>query len=79
MSVVTPRPGVRKGTAAARTRSKLARAHQRGEAEAIPDLELQLREEIGADFLTQLLAQSPPLPWEARARLAGILTAGGAA
>ena len=78
MSVVTPRPGVRKGTAAARTRSKLARAHQRGEAEAIPDLELQLREDIGADFLMQLLAQAPPLSEEARARLAGLLTGGAA-
>jgi len=78
MSVVTPRPGVRKGTAAARTRSKLARAHQRGEAEAIPDLELQLREEIGADFIEQMLAQAPPLSAEARARLAGLLTGGAA-
>ena len=72
MAVITPRPGVRAGTPAARTRSRLARAHQRGETESIPALEAQLREDITADFIEQMLAIAPPLSDEARTRLASL-------
>jgi len=71
-----PRPGILPGTSAARTRGRLARAHSLGNTDTIPALEAQLLEDITADFLRQVMAQAPPLSAEARARLAGILTAG---
>jgi len=71
-----PRSGIMPGTQAARTRGRLARAHSLGSTSIIPDLEAQLLEDITADFLSQVLATAPPLSAEARARLAGLLTAG---
>lgn len=76
MGVVIPRPGVRAGTPAARTRALLANAHKTGDPGEIGALEARLIEDIAADFIGRLLATSPPLSVETRTRLAALLTTG---
>jgi hypothetical protein len=79
MAIATPRPGIRAGTAAARTRARLADAHKRRDTAAIAALEAQLIEDIAADYIDRLLTIAPPLSHEARTRLASLFGGGYAA
>jgi hypothetical protein len=67
---------VRAGTPAARTRARLARAHQYGHTEQILGLERQLRIDIAADYLQQVIDGWPPPTAEDIAALQRILSPG---
>jgi hypothetical protein len=71
--MTAPRPRVRAGSRAARTRARLAVAYRQGDTENIPTLQRELQIDMAVDYLQELVDAAPPLTEEQRDRLAGLL------
>jgi hypothetical protein len=68
----SPRPRIRAGSPAARTRSRLALARKYGDVDAVPALERQLQVDMATDYIRELVDGWPPLTQEQKDILVGL-------
>jgi hypothetical protein len=74
--MTAPRPRVRAGSRAARTRARLAVAYRQGDDLSIPTLQRELQIDMAVDYLQQLVDAAPPLTDGQRDRLIALLGGG---